>query len=58
MTEDQLTRAERVRLESLAQASHITGAAMGRQVPLTKVFEVAKEVEKFLLAADQEQKNG
>jgi len=49
MIEDRLTRAERIRLESFAQAANM---ANGRLIPGELVFQKALEIEQFLLAAE------
>lgn len=54
MITDQLTKAERLRLESLSQAANITVMIKlpGRTISIEEVFEKAKQVEAFLKEAN------
>lgn len=50
MVEDKLTRAERIRLESLAQAISM-GASMGDRLPPKIIFQLAEQIEAWLRKA-------
>lgn len=50
--EDQLTRAERIRLESLAQAQSLTGMTATKQPTVDDVLATAERVEAWLKRAD------
>lgn len=53
MVEDKLTRAERIRLESLTQAISM-GASMGDRLPPKIIFQLAEQIEAWLRWAPAE----
>lgn len=51
MIQDQLTRAQRVRLEALSQAMAATGLVSPQRPKIEDIFENAKRIEAFLKEA-------
>lgn len=53
MGQDQLTRRERIRLESFAQAQSSMSFTATKKPTLADLFEQAEEIERWLLNANQ-----
>lgn len=49
---DQLTKYERLRLECVAQAFGISSLIYEKRPTIDQIFETAREIEKFLRAAN------